>query len=279
MERKASPPELKSRFALKLYVVMPVFLGVLLFFSGCTSPRLSATSSKKFSFQADTFDFANELVWAYRYDENGRWTGYPRQPKPEYTHHCFVVARATRQFFSNARFDPSQPVVSDDVYRRLIRQVISSNPRKVLPEHQKVVIPGYSDLRRFSQAKETLLKSECGGAWQSYFQRGHWRMLFPFSRSHQERTAHRLGMELATGKPVVVHIVKFPQLTINHAVVLFEANATATEIQFLVYDPNQPARPTSIVYDRATQTFLFASNDYFPGGKLDVYEIYHKWNY
>ena len=104
-------------------------------------------------------------------------------------------------------------------------------------------------------------------------------MLFPLSRAHQERTAHQLIADMATNAPVVVHVVRFPQLTINHALVLFDAKENPKEIVFDVYDPNRPAEPRTITYDRATRTFQFAPNDYFPGGRIDVYEVYHKWNY
>jgi hypothetical protein len=251
---------------------------VLLLLSGCASPQKS-TSPRRFDFQADTFAFSNELVWAYQYDEKGHWTTYHRKPRPKYSQHCFVVARSARQFFRNARFEPSQPRVDETTYRHLIQQVVSSDPRTERPEDKKIVIPGYSDLRTFSEAHEQLLKKYCGGAWQSYFQLGHWRMLFSFSRDHQERTAHQLVADLATNAPVVVHLVRFPELTINHAVVLFDAKENEKEIEFLVYDPNQSAKPTTITYNRGTRTFLFAPNDYFPGGRVDVYEVYHKWNY
>jgi hypothetical protein len=189
------------------------------------------------------------------------------------------VARSARQFFINARFDPSLLKANEATYRHLIRQVVSCNARIHLSDDEKVVIPGFADLHAFSRVHERLLKAECGGAWQSYFQRGHWRMLFPFSRSHQEATAHQLVSDLASDAPLLVHLVKFPTLTINHAVVIFGAKEDPKKIQFFVYDPNQPATPTLITYDRSTRSFFFAPNDYFPGGGLDVYEIFHKWNY
>ena len=82
-----------------------------------------------------------------------------------------------------------------------------------------------------------------------------------------------------TSPPIVVHLVRFPQLTINHALVLFSANETKNEIQFAAYDPNRSDAPVSLKYNRATQTFLFGPNDYFPGGRVDVYEVYHRWDY
>jgi hypothetical protein len=34
-----------------------------------------------------------------------------------------------------------------------------------------------------------------------------------------------------------------------------------------------------LTFDRATRTFSFPFNDYWPGGRLDVYEIYRSWKY
>ncbi|MDB6125614.1 MAG: hypothetical protein JWQ71_4607, partial [Pedosphaera sp.] len=184
-----------------------------------------------------------------------------------------------RQFFEYAKFDPAQPVANDQTYRQLIHQVISIDPRHRVPGSKKVVIPGYADLRTFSQAQEHLLQAECGGAWQSYFQRGHWRMIMPFSRRHQQHMVDKLIAALKQNHPPVVHLVRFPQLTINHAMVLFDVTETEKEILFSVYDPNKPKTPSRLTYDRATRTFSFPYNDYFPGGRVDVYEVYRNLVY
>jgi hypothetical protein len=235
--------------------------------------------SSHFEFEKNTFAYANELVWEYRYDSKGNWTTERRVPKPNYWQHCFVVARSARQFFLNARFEPTQPAVDDEEYRRLVRAVVRASARRALPEEKKIVIPGYADLRAFSTAHEAVLKAECGGAWRSYVQRGHWRMIFPFTRGHQQRAADQLWQRLGEDCPAIVHLVRFPQLTINHAVVIYEAERTEHGMEFTAYDPNDPKHPTTITYDRAARTFSLAANDYFPGGRVDVYEIYHGWNY
>jgi len=278
---KAWPPvrarNLRRKFAFKL--VFAGFLGVLLALCGCATDPPKASSSRNFSFQADTFSFPNELVWEYYFDAKGKWTSARREPPPTYSHHCFVLARSTRQFFLNARFAPHEPAVGEETYRGLIRKVISSNPRYGLPEDQKVVIPGYADLRSFSTDWQKLLKQECGGAWESYFQRGHWRMIFRFSRAEQSAMSQQILSDLKTNEPVVVHIVRFPQLTINHAVVIYDATETTNEIRFTTYDPNHPVEPVTITYDKASRTFTLPANDYFFGGRIDVYEVYHRWNY
>jgi len=134
-------------------------------------------------------------------------------------------------------------------------------------------------LRSFSQAHEKLLKAECGGPLASYFQRGHWRMVMPFTRKGQERMAGRLIAQINQNQAVVVHLARFPRLTINHALVLFDAKETENQIEFQCYDPNQPESPTTLAFDRTTRNFLLPTNHYFPGGRVDVYEVYHRWDY
>jgi len=260
---------------------LPAF-GVLLLagLCGCATPHFAATpDARGFDFQKDTFAYPNELVWEYHYDAAGKWTTHRREPKPTYTLHCFVVARSARQFFENARFAPELPRATEATYRRLIRRVVSVNPRRPLPETRRIVIPGYADLRAFSDAQEKLLKAGCGGAWQSYSQRGNWRMVSPFTRHQQQRMAERLQAHLTPNHPLIVHLVRFPQLTINHAVVIFDVKETDQGLQFVIYDPNQPEKPGTLQYERATRTFLFPANSWFPGGRVDVYEVYWKWDY
>ena len=251
----------------------------LVFLCSCTSTRQPNLDSRRFDFQRDTFAYANGLVWEYGYDTNGVWQAHKREPEPDYTLHCFVVARSARQFFDNARFDPLQPIADDTTYRRLVRQVAASDPRNQLPESKRIVIPGYADLRSFSAAHEKVLQAQCGSAWQSYLQRGNWRMIFPVTRRHQAETGKELAARLKDRGPLLVHVFCFPTLSINHALLLFDAKETDTEIQFATYDPNDPSKPGLLSFDRARRTFILPSNAYFPGGPVDVYEIYCKWDY
>lgn len=258
-----------------LCLAIPIIL-----LSGCaTGPKADPAPPRAFNFQQDTFAYPNELVWEYFYDTNGVWKNRRREPKPTYSLHCVVVARSARQFFDFARFDPQQPVADEATYRRLVRRVIRTNPRRRIPLEQRIVIPGYAGLRQFSQAHERLLKEECGGAWQSYVQRGHWRMIFPFSRHKEERVAQQLLEELQRNHPPIAHLVRFPSLMINHAILIFASDESPKEIHFLSYDPNHPAGPVTLTFDRQTRVFTLPYNDYFPGGRVDVYEIYHQWDY
>ena len=147
---------------------------------------------------------------------------------------------------------------------------------KITPAKAREVVHGVMEvIRDWGIA----LKAECGGAWQSYFQRGNWRMVFPFSRASQKKTAGRLLDDLKDNRPPVVHVVRFPQLTVNHAVLVFDAQEAKDKILFSFYDPNQPDCPHTLTFDRASKNFVFPASNYFPGGRVDVYEIYRGWNY
>lgn len=260
---------------------MPLFLCLLLaWLTGCATPvDPPHAAPRQFDFAKDTFAFANGLVWEYRYDANGKWTTRRREPRPDYSQHCFVVSRSVGQFFKNAEFNPALPGADESTYRRLVRRLVATNPRKPLPPGRKIVFPGYPDLRSFSREHEALLKAECGGAWQCYVQRGNWRMIFPFSRHEQEQVAEQIQKELRCNGAAVVHLVRFPQLSINHAVVMFEAKATPKTILFTTYDPNEPEKPAVITFNRKTRTFLLPANAYFQGGRVDVYPIYDRLMY
>jgi len=258
---------------------LAVIGATLLLGAGCATHCVQRYD-RPFSFKEDTFAYRNDLLWEYVFDDTtGKTSHRTRDPRPDYTHHCFVVARSARQFFQHARFDPTRAKVSDEEYRKLINEVVARDPSECTPPEKRVVIPGFANLREFSVAKPKLLQEECGGAWRSYIQRGHWRMMLGFTRGHQEREVARLIASIRQNRPPVVHIVKFPQLTINHAILLFGVEETANEVRFATYDPYDSTAPQTLTFDKATRTFSFPRNPYFIGGKVDIYEIYRKWDY
>jgi len=56
------------------------------------------------------------------------------------------------------------------------------------------------------------------------------------SRRHQERMARHLVEVFPKRMAPIVHLVRFPQLTINHGIVLFDFAETGAEIRFAAYD-------------------------------------------
>jgi len=237
-----------------------------------------AIGPRRFDFNRDRFAFANELLWEYQADPaTGRTRFHPRIPKPAYTLRCFVLARAARQFLYHARFAPEAPATDEATYRTLVRQVIARNPRTPCAPERQIVIPGYDSLHAFSADREALLKATCGAAWKSYVLRSHWRMVLPISRGHQVRTAAGLVEALAQNRCPIIHVVKFPALTINHGMILFDVTRTPEGFTFSAYDPNQPQTPTELTYDCQTRTFSLPANTYWAGGALKVIEIFRNW--
>jgi len=239
---------------------------------------LAVHTPRRFEFARDSFAFANELVWEYRFDAStGKAAFSRREPKPDYALHCFVLARSARQFLYHARFDANQPRGDDESYRRQIRKVVSRNPRKPCQTGEEIVLPGYETLRQFSKSRERLLKDECGGSWQSYVLRSHWRMVFPISRNHQVRTAASLLAAIRLGTSPIAHLVRFPSLTINHGMILFGVTETTAGLRFDAYDPNSPDRPTVLTFEASERAFSLPANHYWAGGRLDIIEIYRSW--
>lgn len=239
---------------------------------------LPAAGTRRFEFARDTFAFQNETFWEYHFDRTTGRTSYSkREPKPTYAHRCFVLTRAARQFFFHVRFDPAAPEPGDAECGRLIKATMARNPRRRSAPEKQIVIPGYANLREFSQAREALLKAGCGGAWQSYVLRSHWRMVFPISREHQSRTAASLAGHVQQNFPPVVHLMRFPAVTINHSFILFDMTKTREGLVFHGYDPNQPRQPVTLSFDHKSRTFSLPGNHYWAGGELEVIEIFRSW--
>jgi hypothetical protein len=236
-------------------------------------------SIRAFEFERDTFAFPHELVWKYHFDANGRMTVSKVEPAPTYYHRCFVVGRATRQFFWHARFDPDAPPADTGTYQKLIREVVSRNVRKQCAENERIVIPGFEGLRAFSKAHEPLLKADCGAAWESYFLRSHWRMIFPTPTWYRKMMVEKLKASVPKRRLTLVHLFRFPRITINHGIVLFGFTESERTIEFEAYDPNIPEHPVKLIYEKRTDEFTFAANRYWGGGPLKVMEIYCDWPY
>jgi hypothetical protein len=242
--------------------------------AGCTPRRVHPDGQRAaFQFPSDAFAFPNETIWEYDTDPaTGRISWRRRAPRPPFALRCGTMARAARQFWASARFDPAAPAVDEATYARLARAVIATDPRR--PSAERVVIPGYPDLRSFSQAHEAVVKDALAGPWQSYLQRGNWRMIFPFRAGQQEEVAQRLLTSLADGWPPIVHVLRYPNLIVNHMVLVYDAEQTPTEIRFHLYDANDASRPVLLTYDCAARAFSLAPTAYFPGGGVKAYDVY-----
>jgi hypothetical protein len=104
-------------------------------------------------------------------------------------------------------------------------------------------------------------------------------MVFPFHRSGQQRTAGLLEARLRQGTPCAVHVVRFPSLKINHALLLFDVGHQGDTTVFQAYDPNTPSAPIELLYHPDSKRFELPTTQYFVGGFVNVYEVYRSWIY
>lgn len=241
----------------------------------CAGSPTPATD-RPFVFSRDTFAYTNELVWQYSVDVDGAsWEAEWPEEGTRFGQRCPQMVRMVRQFHMGARFDPRLPALTQAETAERIRELVERDARSPDRSLSPVVFPGYGGLRELSLAHEQALKDATGAPWKSYLQRGNWRMVYPFFRRNQQRTAAELRDAVAEGHLPLVRIVRFPKVEINHSLLVFGAEETPTEIRFATYDPNVADEPVPLTYDRATRTFLFPPADFFPGGRVDVYEIYN----
>lgn len=252
-------------------------LAVLAGLAACagTGPPEPVASRRPFDFGRDTFAYTNNNYWIYDLDSDPEGTVVKRRRESvDHGQRCTIMSRAVRQFFYAARFDADEPRLAPDAYRPLIRKVVDTNPRRDRPLVPPIVIPGYADLREMSIDLEAILKEELGGRWIGYYQRGNWRMVFPFLPSQNRSTMRALIEDLERGHLPLVHVVNYPGIDINHTVMLFDFEETPLAVAFDLYDPNDAAKSGLLVFDRATRTFSYNRTDYFAGGPAQVYEIY-----
>lgn len=251
--------------------------------SACNSrPESMQESTQSFVFGRDTLAFVNETKWVYQIDKDcNRQLTRQRDPVPEYALRCFLLVRVVKQFFLHARFESETngQQLEEAEYRLKIRKVLRRTPRCRGLSTDPVIFPGYDGMYAFSRDFEKCLKEECGGAWQSYFQRGNWRMVLPIWRGHQNQVYNTLRQTLESGMPEAFHVFTFPQLTINHALLVYGINQDKEGMHFETYDPNSPHEPLKMFFDPAERQFILPQNDYFIGGKVNGYRVFCSWFY
>lgn len=184
------------------------------------------------------------------------------------------MVRLAREFFYYARFAPELPQATEEEYREWTKEIIRRNSRCPAEEADRITIPGFSDLHSFSAAYPELLREECGGAWRSYFQRGNWRMIFPISDRRERKTARELVSEVREGRLPIVHVYRFPEVRLNHSIMIYAAEEREGGVDYLAYDPNFPRHPTRLNFDAKTDAFQLERNPYFAGGPVKVYQVY-----
>jgi hypothetical protein len=240
----------------------------------------SSAAASDFRFERDTVSFANATVFEYREGHpylRQREKGEPKR----YTRRCFVLCRTTMQFQKFARFDPHAAPLDDNALAARIRNVTRRAAwGKPLPADQRVVFPGYADLRAMSEARREVVRANIGLGWPTYFRLGNARMLFQHDSNYHKETHANLNAALARGELFTGFLTTYPSFSINHAVLVYKrkpASQNGGIDRYLVYDPNHPESPRELTWSSRDHAFAYQKDWDFIGGFVRVYQIYGKW--
>ncbi len=238
------------------------------------------TDGAPFNFDHDTFAFKNATILKYKHGHPILRRQLAADPTNKYTRRCFVMSRAAIQFRKFARFIPDRPPLDDKELAARIRAVTRLAPRKqALPENERIVFPGYRNLRDISKARTKVFEKNLGSGFLTYFRPANARMVFLQSRGYQEKTHAALDATLDRGDLFVAYLSTFPQMNINHAVLVYgrkPGRATDGRIHYLVYDPNHPDGPREITWSPRDRAFAFQKDVDFVGGFVRIYQCYGK---
>jgi hypothetical protein len=242
--------------------------------------RTSAAPAE-FRFDRDTFAFQNATVLKYK-------DGLPylqvkasrEDPANQYTRRCFVMSRTAMQFRKFARFDPSRAPLDDLELAARIRAVARSAPwGESLPENQRIVFPGYANLREMSKARAHVFQENIGNGFLTYFRPSNVRMFFEHSRKYQDTTHANLEAALSRGDLFVGFLSTYPKLSINHTVLVYarQIDPPGDELEhYLVYDPNHAEAPRELTWSPCERAFAYQKDIDFIGGFVRVYQSYGK---
>ena len=248
---------------------------------GLSTGALNATAERPFNFNRDTFSFDNETALEFH---DGHASPRPRVPGEQpkrFTQHCFVMSRTVMQFRKFVRFEPGQPPLDDNELAKRIRKITRVPPwTDPLSDSDRIVMPGYADLRSLSQARPEILQKNIGLGWPTYFRPGNWRIVLPHGPGGQERTHQELERRLgASGGFFVAYLTNFPEsLNINHGVLVYarKKNDRGTDgtSRYTVYDPNHHDAPRILEWSQRDRSFLYQRDTDFVGGRVIVWQVY-----
>jgi hypothetical protein len=218
-----------------------------------------------FSFDQDTFAFPNMIRSRHPDDEPGLYANY-----------CFVLARAIRQFAQFVRFDPAAPRLDHAGYVERVKQIAAQTPYDPPPPPtERVVIPGYANLREFSREQETAVKEGLGGRWLTLFHWTNWRVALPVTEDGQETVGREIVEELRAGRLVQLLVSNFPKPELNHTVVVFESHPKKGAVDFVVWDPNNPDGPGIITFDQGARRFWATDLYDTDPGPIRAFRMYY----
>ena len=253
-------------------IVRSFLIGVCLWLSDVT-----AKGERGFDFKRDTFGFDNETALEYH---NGHASPRPPgEPPKRFTQHCFVMSRTVEQFRKFVRFEPALAPLSDKQLAERIRKIARMPAWKpALAVKDKIVMPGYADLRSLSRNRAEIVQQNIGLGWPTYFRPGNWRILLPHGPAQQAKTHREMDRTLSAPEGFfVAYLTNFPRsLNINHGVLVYarKNKNPADGCCYTVYDPNHHDAPRTLEWSERDGCFRYQRDTDFVGGKVIVWQVY-----
>ena len=238
----------------------------------------TASAPRPFTYPDDTFAFKNETIWNY---VGGAVQPEKANAKPrEYTGRCFVLSRASVQFWKFARFDPhAAPLASDQLAQR-IRQVCERSVwLPAFAPRDRIVIPGYRNLQQASARMPNAFQANIGCGWPFYFRPGNFVIASWVTRALEDRLNGEIYRDLQFNIPTIIWAYRFPSLKLNHVIVIYACKRDARGYHYRVYDTNyrdggEGGASRRLDYDPTTRTFSYEPVYYFKGGPVTVRALY-----
>jgi len=258
--------------------------GKVIIFACIGAAGINATAAladdAQFRFDRDTFAFANQTVFEY-HEGHASLRKTSTVKRDAYNRHCFVMCRTAMQFKKFARFDPHSAPLDDAALATRIRAVTHRAAWKdPLPGDQRIVFPGYKDLREMSKAQRELVQKNIGHGWPSYFRMSNARMMFQDGPGYQKKTHAHLNAALSRGEIFVGFLTTYPRFSINHSILIYKRKPSPPNPgveRYFVYDPNHPESPRELTWSSHTRSFSYQKDWDFVGGNVRVYQVYAKW--
>jgi hypothetical protein len=181
----------------------------------------AAPAPRPFRYDTDTFSFANETVWNY---VNGsvQSESSPANPKAR-LHAPLLRGDPRRRPVLEIRPLRSQGRAASA--RSLAARIRDVTERSVwlpaLSRRERIVFPGYANLREISAADPGVFQANIGLGWPVYFRAGNMPIVAPVYRETEARLNDEIFHDLQLNYPTIVWLYNFPSLNINHVVVVF----------------------------------------------------------
>lgn len=243
-------------------ILAAVLCALPLVFAGCSSlllaAKLSPPGPRAFDFVTDTL--ANPAPEPPTLGN--------REPLANPAVRGWADAQVARQFFLHARFEPAATPPTSERRIALVREVLGRNSAEMSAETQRVLIPGYANLREFSRLQGHLLRAEswltCGCEHRAPLVKK------AFGGSDGGRVAARLTATVAAHRPALVRLYRQRQLRYDRALLVYGAREDGGGTRFIAYDPATPRQPVELAFDRARRAFTLADESEAAGSALGL---------